>query len=246
MSAEDDYTPSSKIERAEAILKAAIESWNLLDRESRTSHAAPLFLTVSKQPGVDAGSFSHRLAQRLTEVTGANWFAWDRELIEKVSVEHGIAKDVLERIEERPLSWIDRLLQDFSFSDDTPEAIGLRADKYVMVTIRALAMAGHAIIVGRGGVFVTEGMPGGIHLALVAPLEDRIKYIAGRDKLSGQKAAEYITEIEHNRAMLYRQYWPKKRIAPETFALTLNCARLSADEMEECVLAIIRKRESSQ
>jgi cytidylate kinase len=244
MSAEDDYTPSSKIERAEAILKAAIESWNLLDRENRTSHPAPLFITVSRRPGVDAGPFSHRLAQRLTEVTGANWFAWDRELIEKVAAEHGIAKDVLEGIEERPLSWIDRLLQDFSFSDNTPEAIGLRADKYVMVTIRALAGAGRAIIVGRGGVFVTEGMPGGIHLALVEPLENRIKYVAERDKVSPQKAAEYISESEHNRAMLYRQYWPKKRITPETFTLTLNSAQLSADEMEECVVGIIRKRES--
>jgi cytidylate kinase len=244
MSTEDEYTPSSKIERAEAILKAAIYSWNLLDRENRASHRPPLFITVTKQLGVDAGSFSHRLAQRLGEIEVANWFAWDRELIEKVSAEHGIAKDVLERVEDRPFSWIDRLLQDFSFSDDTPEAIALRADKYVMVTIRALAEAGHAIIVGRGGVFVTEGIPGGIHLALVAPLENRIKYIVERDKLSPQRAAEYITESEHNREMLYRQFWPKKRISPETFTLTLNSARLCADEMEECVLAIIRKRES--
>jgi cytidylate kinase len=244
MSTEDEYTPTSNIERAEAILKAAIYSWNLLDREKRTSHPAPLFLTVSKQPGIDAGSFSHRLAQRLSEVEGADWFAWDRELIDKVSAEHGIAKDILERIEERPLSWLDRLVQDFSLSENTPEAIGLRADKYLMVTIRALAEAGHAIIVGRGGVFVTQGMPGGIHLALVAPLENRIKYIAERDKVSPHKAAAYIAESEHNRAMIYRQYWPKNPIAPETFTLTLNSARLSADEMEECVLAIIRKRES--
>ncbi len=246
MSTEDEFEPNSKIERAEQILKAAIYSWNRLEHDQRMRHPARLFVTVSRQPGIDASSFSHRLANRLDQIEAANWLAWDRELIEKVSAEHGIAKDIVDTIEKRPFSWIDRLVQDFSFSDDTPEAIELRAAKYVMVTIRALAEAGHAVIVGRGGVFVTEGMPGGIHLRLVAPLEHRIKAVAERDQVSLKAAANNIADSEHNRAMFYRQFWPKKSIAPETFTATLNTARLSADEMEECVLAIIRNRESSR
>ncbi len=123
------HIPGSKLELAEQILKAAICSWNQVDRENRAAHPVPLFVTVSRQPGTGADSFSHRLAQRLNEVEGANWSAWNRELIDKVSAEDGIAKDILEMIEKRPHSWLDTLRQDLSVSDNTPDATDLRAYK---------------------------------------------------------------------------------------------------------------------
>jgi len=80
------------------VLKAAIYLSNHPQRADRTGH--PLFVTVSRQPGTGADLLSHQLAQRLNEQEGANWTAWDRELIDKVAKEQGITTDILEMIEK--------------------------------------------------------------------------------------------------------------------------------------------------
>ena len=246
MSTEYGRLPGSGIEPAAKLLRAAIYHWQQSERAEQTIRPTPVFVTVSRQPGTGADRFSHRLADRLNGLGDGNWSAWDRELIEKVSAEHRIAKSILEMIEDRPHSWLDSLLQSLSPNGDAPDDLDLQAYKKVMMTIRALATAGHTIVVGRGGVFVTHGMPGGIHLRLVAPLDHRIKYIAERDKLSLHEAAQKIVDTEQKRRIFYEWYWPGKAITPEIFTLTLNAATLSTDELVECVLPIIRTRESSK
>ena len=48
-----------------------------------TERPERVFVTVSRQPGAGAISFSHRLAERLNQDGQGDWSAWDRELVEK-------------------------------------------------------------------------------------------------------------------------------------------------------------------
>jgi len=237
------HSGTSQLEPAEKVLKAALHLWThpAEPRERKTR----AFVTVSRQPGAGAVSFSHRLAKRLNEEGQGDWSAWDRELVEKVSDEHGIAKEIIERIPDRHRNWLDELVQALSVSQCPPDLAEVRAYKRVVLTIRALATAGHAIIVGRGGSFVTERMPGAIHLRLVAPLEHRIKSTAERDMIPLHEAAARIIEIDRRRSEFYRRFWPGKQIVPEAFTATLNSAELSVDELVECVLPLIRSREAT-
>src|SRR5271170_1579766 len=233
------HNPSivSPAKAAEGILNAAIHSQMHITPGHPDEPARP-FVTVSRQPGAGGIPFSHRLAERLNGIDGGDWWAWDQELIEKVSSEYHIERSILEMLEVRPHSWLDDLLVNFSSADTTPDVLELRAYKRVMMAFRALAEAGHAIIVGRGGVFVTGQMPGGIHLRLVAPIEHRIRYVSVAGKISLSEAAARIESIDRNRDSFYAHYWPGKSIAPETFMLTLNSAALSVDEMVECALPL--------
>ncbi|HTW94119.1 MAG TPA: cytidylate kinase-like family protein, partial [Tepidisphaeraceae bacterium] len=183
----------SRVSAAQGILKAAIHS----HRSNAATHFVEpaVFVTISRQPGAGGIPFAHRLADELNRADGAQWTAWDHELIEKVSSEYHIAHSILEMIEERPHSWLDDLLCNFSGSEEMPDAVELRAFKRVTTTIRALAEAGHAVIVGRGGVFITSQMSGGIHLRLVAPLERRIQNMAEFEHLSPHDAAARVKAI---------------------------------------------------
>jgi cytidylate kinase len=238
------HLPAGNIAPADKTLRAAIQSWNNTP-PGAIGDRPPVFVTVGRQPGAGAISFSHRLAARLNESANADWSAWDRELVEKVSAEHGIAKEIIEMIPNRHHNWLDELLQNFSQSMNPPDLVEIRAYRRVAMTIRALAMAGHAIIVGQGGTFITEKMPSAIHLRLVAPLEHRIKYTAERDEVALRVAAAKIVEIDHRRAEFYRRYWPTKAVAPETFTMTLNSTELSVDELVECVFPVVRSREGA-
>jgi cytidylate kinase len=201
-----------------------------------------IFVTVSRQPGAGAVSFSHRLAERLNKDGRGGWSAWDRELVEKVSSEHGIAKDLIDAIPNRHHSWLDDLLESISVGQYPPDWSEIRAYKRVIMTVRALAAAGNAIIVGRGGNFITEGLPGAIRLRLIAPLEHRIKSTAEQEKIVLHEAAARVAETDRRRAEFYRRFWPGREIVPEAFTMTLNCAELSLDEMVDCVVPLVRSR----
>lgn len=245
MSNRYSHFSASQLEPAEKILKGAIHSWNHPGDERSTEQQARVFITVSRQPGAGAISFSHRLAERLNQDDQKDWSAWDRELVDKVSAETGIARELIEMIPNRRHNWLDDLLQGFSVNQTPQDVMEFRAYKRVVMTIRALAAAGHAIIVGQGGAFITEGMPASIHLRLVAPLEYRIRCTAEFEKLSLHEATARIAEIDQRRSEFFRRYWPNKINAPETFTITLNSGVLSVDEMVECVLPVIRIRQAA-
>jgi len=235
--------PKTALEPAVRIAKVAIESWSRSAVAKATHEHVKVFVTVNRQPGVGAVSFSHKLAQRLKHDGQGDWSPWNRELAEKVSAEHGIAKSIIEMIETRRDNWVEDLMQTISTSHVPSNFDEVHAYKLVVITIRALAIAGHAIIVGRGSLFVTEGMAGAIHLRLIAPLDHRINCVAEREKISLHEAAAKIVELDQLRAEFYRRYWPGKEIEPETFDMTLNTSKLSEDELVECVLPAIRGRQ---
>jgi cytidylate kinase len=229
-------------EPAEKILRAALHDWTH-DPRSRPAALTRSFVTISRQPGAGGLNFSHHLAARLNELQGSGWSAWDQELIEKVSAEEGIAKQIVAMIQDRPHTWMQEILEAFSSSEDSQKTAELHVYKRIAMTIRALARAGHAVIVGQGGRFITARMDGGIHLRLVAPLEDRIRFTADRFKITPAEATKRVEEREHNRQRFLRRYWPGKSLAPENFALTLNVGELSVAEMVEAVVPIIVDRE---
>jgi hypothetical protein len=219
-----------------------------------------VFITVSREGGAGGITFSHRLAERLNTAglggSGAEisdhgegaappppWRAWDHELIDKVAAEHGINQSILETIEQRPHSWLDDIFQGLSQSGQNLPAAEMRACRYVAVTIRALATAGHAIVVGQGGVFITANMPGGIHLRLVADFAHRTRQMMETLNLSASQAARRIREVEHNRATFFHRFWPGKTLTPEMFTLTLNVGQMSLDELVECVVPLVAARE---
>jgi CMP/dCMP kinase len=231
------------VRSGQGILKAALHT---LTNPKAGALRRPVraFVTVSRQPGAGGIHFSHRLAERLNFEGEGDWSAWEQELVDKVSAEHGIAKSLVEMIETRQHWFLDDLLLSMSASEAGLRADDLTAYKRVAATIHTLAVAGHVIVVGRGGRFVTDHLPGGVHLRLVAPLEKRIESMAQREHLTVQQAAEKIAQLDHSRATFYRRYWPGKSITPETFTLTLNAGEMSVDEMVESVLPIIRAREA--
>jgi cytidylate kinase len=232
------------IESAQQVLNAALFAFDHSSDADPSRRAVRPFVTVSRQPGAGAISFSHHLADRLNQNGAKDWLAWDRELVEKVSAEHGIDKEIIQTISTRRHNWLIDILESFSVSHDPGDVTEARAYKRVIMTVRALAAAGHAILVGRAGAFITKGMPGAVHLRLVAPLEYRIRQVAEREQISIHEAGAWIADAEQARSDFYRRYWPGQPLKPENYTLTLNAAELSLDEMVECVLPIVRARQS--
>jgi cytidylate kinase len=230
---------------AQASAKSALHSLvHSAQRDQAESRSPRVFVTVSRQPGAGGVSFSHRLAERLNQREPNDWQAWDKELVERVAAEAHLGASRVEMLEERPHTWFDDLVSGFSAAGAESQVSDLPAYQRVAMTVHELAAAGHAIIVGRGGVFVTAGMPRGVHLRLVAPLDRRVQHLAETYQLPLAAAAVKAHELERNQAAFFQRWWSRKTLAPEMFTMTLNSGLMSVDEMIETVLPVIHARDA--
>jgi cytidylate kinase len=196
------------------------------------------FVTVSREGGAGGHTIGQRLAARLNELDPGPepWTLWDRQLVEKVATDHHIAKELVDSLEDSNRTWMQDFLAGFSMKTEASEDAVYRS---VATTMRALAQRGRAILVGRGGVYITHRMTGGVHLRLVAPFEFRVRNMARQLGMDETSAANYVRHLDHQRKVFYRRYWPREIISSEAFTLTINTAAADEDRAVESVIPFI-------
>jgi len=204
------------------------------------------FVTISRQAGAGGRTLARRLGERLDALAiGVGddreraWSAWDHELVEKVAKEHDLSQGLVGALEDSRHQWVQDFLAGFSAGSAKLHPEEFKIYRRVAHTIRGLANLGGAIIVGRGGVFITRDLPGGVHVRLVAPLADRIENMAHRLDVSTAEATKWVKDVDHNREAFYRRHWPGKELTPETFTITLNTAGLTEEQMVSAVMPLI-------
>ena len=213
--------------RASAVSRSHDADLDQVPRGSRP------FVTILREAGAGGSTVAHALADALNERRGnGHWQAFDGELVEKVAEDHEISASLVEALEEKSHTWLDKLLVSGPSSE-------FGVYRRVAGTIRALAEVGGAVIVGRGGVFITRDLPGGIHVRLVAPQDWRVRRIAATRGLSLRDAERAVRETEERRAAFYRSRWPDKDIAAEHFDLTINTARVDPERVVRALVAVV-------
>ena len=205
------------------------------------------FVTLSREPGAGAWTSAQPLTDALNAADPGErpWTWWDRELVEKVAADHHIATPLVESLGESHHSWLMDMFAGLSAAEHPEMADEALVFNKVASTIRALASAGRVVIVGRGGVFITRRMTGGVHVRLVAPLEKRIERMAAHLNLSRETAAAKIREMTKTRDELYRRYWPQEPLRPDLFTATLNTAALAPDVVTRVIVDLVRATEAA-
>jgi cytidylate kinase len=212
--------------------------------QSDAPSAAP-FITISREPGagaIDVGRLCVEALNADCTDDDHKWTYWDRELVEKVAADHHLSERLVEGLEERNHSWMTQFLSSLSFTDTGPSHDEDLIYGRVKRTIESLSVAGRAIIIGRGGVFITHHLPGGIHIRLVAPFRDRVSAMVSRLGLSERTVVHDIHEIEKNRRTFFKMHWPNQTLDPENFTLTINAAQVEIPAIVQMVQALVRQK----
>ena len=228
------YSPG-ELNIASAMLHAAMEE------NAHPTHApSHRFVTVSRQAGAAGRTFARELVEKLNSLPHDRlWACWDQELVEKVSKDYDIEKALVAQLEQNPHNWVVEVLEGFTTPDKRhpDEMIVYRR---VAMVVRALAEAGNAVIVGRGGAFLTADIPGGLHVRLVAPRIRRIAHVAEREGISEREAATKLTQMERARDAFYKRHWPDRALGPEEFTVTFNSDKLSIPQIVQAVLPMLQ------
>ena len=219
---------------------AAVRAAPMPVREAILSKPSPpvTFVTISREGGAGGRAIGQRLVWRLNQLDprGEPWTLWDGALVEKVSADHHIALELVESLGDTHHGWMEEFLRSLSQVGDIDEA---KVYRRVAMTIRALAHRGRAVIVGRGGMNITRQMPGGVHIRLVAALENRVAFMMRQHGMAHEAAAAHVRELDRNRQAFFRRYWPKVVLDADAFTIALNTGWIDENRAVECLLPLI-------
>ncbi len=150
-------------------------------------------ITISRRFGCEAFPLSVRLKELLDGATGESWNIFDKALLERVSQDEHLSMDLLENLggPSRAADLIGSLFHGYVSHDDAFRTMA----KHVL----AIARAGNAIIVGRGGAIITRELANCYHFRLDAGDQFCVAAMVRRLGVSEKEAAVMLREYDRLR-----------------------------------------------
>ncbi len=91
------------------------------------------------------------------------------------------------------------------------------------------AQAGDVMLVGRGGQVVLQGLPGVLHVQIVAPKDRRIHTLMERLGLDVKEAERRIQQNDRERGRYIKHFFGRDWHDPDLYDLVINTGALSLD-----------------
>lgn len=221
------------------VMAAAVRAAPLAGTHKHIAGEKPIpFVTISREGGAGGHSVGRCLVDRLNQLDPGEepWRLWDRELVEKVAGEHHLSPESVATLGETHRTWFGEFVASLS---QVPEDDEVKVYRRVAITIRTLAQRGRAVIVGRGGAYVTNKMPGGTHCRLLAPLNFRTATMARQLGISPEAALEHVRVLDRNRLAFLRRYWPGEVWNSDIFSITLNTSLVTEEQAAEAIVPLV-------
>jgi cytidylate kinase len=194
-------------------------------------HMGP-YVAVSRLSGTGGGDFAVRLGEAL------GWPVLDGEIVDLIADSFELDSAMLHLLDEAKFNWVRDVLGELM-----PHQI-INLDTYVQhlgKVIRLVGMHGNVVLVGRGAQFFLP-RDHGLAVRLVAPVEERIRRVSGRDVINAAEARKHIEDLDHRRAHFLEHYFGHSIDDPTLYDLVLNRSTLSDTELVETVVSLCQRR----
>lgn len=215
-----------------ASIESRIDTWQrILENKKKESAKKKkgLTITISREFGCEGFPLAERLKALLEEKTGEEWVIFDRALIEKVAQDTNLSPSEIKHIEER-FGFLD-IFSSFRSKSFTKGQVFHKVAEYIL----SVAKVGNAIIVGRGGAFITKDLENCFHFRLVAPFEFRVSSIAKRLEIEESAAEKFVIENSHKREKFLNDFFSKDINDASYFHAVFNNQKLNLEIITDCI-----------
>ncbi len=195
--------------------------------EAGQAQGKALTIALSRQ----AGSRGAEIAQAVGAKLG--WSVFDHELLDRIGQEKGLQAQLLERLDERHMSWLEEMATAFALHSASAETRYLRS---LLELFASLSRAGHCVIVGRASAQVLPADTT-LRVRIIAPRADRIAQVQRSKHLSAAEAERWVDRTDQERRGFTQHYFRKDPWAAECYDLILESSRLG---IETCADLIAR------
>ena len=198
-------------------------------------------ISVSRETGAGAQAVCTELIKILDSKSEQNenqWTYFDRQLIEKILENHHPPKQISKYLVENKYNHVSSVVN---------EVLGLHPSQWTLLhqtteTVLQLARMGKVVIVGRGGNIITSKLKNAFHVRLIAPLENRIKYIMDVHKMNRQDAEAFIKKEDVARRKYLKSNFSRDSENPELYHIVLNTGLLTYEEAAAVIADAVMKK----
>jgi cytidylate kinase len=206
-------------------------------------------ITIGRQ----FGSGGHVIGEKVAEHFGIPFM--DKDLVNKVALESGFAKEIISSHDERPTnSFLYNLVMDaYSFGHNATQFVDMPISHKVFLaqfdTIKKWADEGPCVIVGRCADYALNDRDNVLNLFIYADEDDKIKYTSERQGIDAAKARDMCIKTDKQRQSYYNYYTSKKWGHASSYDLCINSSMLGIDGtarlIVKCVEELERERENN-
>lgn len=198
------------------------------------------FLTLSRETAAGATTLGHELLPQLDREFGgeAPWVFLDRDLLTRALTQHQLPTSLAAYLPEDRISEIRATIG---------ELVGLhpslwQLEQKVSEAILQLAHVGHVILVGRAAHLITRGLPGGLHVRLIASARTRIARLTQLLHCTQIAAAAEIQRQDEARRRFVRTNFEKEADDAHNYDLVINTDDFGPAATAQLVLLALREK----
>lgn len=215
----------------ERLVERQIGRWRVLSQLASEGKPLPS-IAFSRFPGSAAVELGLRVAERL------GWEFYGIELLDRIARERGIAPRLLEGLDERVRSAIERQVVDAMGHPGLTESEYLH---HMIQTITTLGERGGCVLFGRGSHLILSPERT-LRVLVVAPRGVRAERLARRRGVPAAEGSSLLAGEETAREEFFRHHFGRDPNDPSLFDIVLNTGTLSLDACADLVLAALRAR----
>jgi hypothetical protein len=200
------------------------------------------FVTISRQSGAGgqavAEAIMTELDRRRERDLCRDWMSFDSTLLRLISKDPRARENLRAVLDDRYYSGVEDYMRQVLMGRAPQDIVLAR----VFRTLRMLAGAGKAVIVGHGGALVTKDLPGGVHVRLVAGRAARLATLRHRLFLSEPEARRRLDELEESRRSFFREHFGADIGDPLLYDAVWNTDRVAPSEIASWVVDRVELR----
>lgn len=216
----------------DAMVDAQVQRW-LGERQKIGAPPAnpPPVITVSREFGARGAAVAKLVADRL------HFSFWNRELLSAMAAHAHVDTAQMERFDEHHPS---ALAETVSGLIPGPSRVSqLDYARELTHAVRQIVSHGGAVLVGRGLNFMIDRTRT-LRVRVVSPLEQRIRELADRERISTDNARAAIAEADRDRRAFVRDLYGKDIDDPSGYDLWVNTGTMSLDAAADTIVAATR------
>lgn len=193
-------------------------------------------ITISREAGTHAPQVCAAVVAHLNEHNPGPqpWIEYDKKLVERVAQDHDLSEQLVEAVQERDRSFIERFASGLTGS--TPD---MQVAMKLAQTVRGLAAVGRCVIVGRGGQAILYGLPHVVHVRLVAPEAWRIEQYAKAHDVTPAAARSAIRQIDTDRSRFVKNHFNRDPKDLALYDLVINMASTSPEKAARAIAQMV-------
>ncbi len=203
------------------------------------------FITISRQAGAGGNALAAALEGKIRllheEPPFRGWQLCGPQLCQLIEGQDPALKTVVESLRRTEYhSQAEDMLSQLIYGGFSQDLVV----KKMFHAMRAFAVHGKVIFVGRGSTLLTRDLPLGIHVRLEASMESRIQRMMPEFGPDEKRVRKVIEEKDKAKADLVKTFFHKDIRDPLLYDVQWNTSRVPIDEIADLLIEMIRRKAS--